>query len=42
MTERHARRISDHFLGTDGQVSAELLSTLMPQDMPDTASPDMT
>ncbi|GAA5193279.1 right-handed parallel beta-helix repeat-containing protein [Rugosimonospora acidiphila] len=35
MTERHARRISDRFLGTTGEVSAELLSTLMPDDLPE-------
>jgi hypothetical protein len=34
MTERHARRISDRFLDTTGEVSADLLSTLMPEDIP--------
>jgi hypothetical protein len=38
MTERHARRISDRFLGTAGEVSAELLSTLSPEDLPETTS----
>jgi SpoVK/Ycf46/Vps4 family AAA+-type ATPase len=38
MTERHARRISDRFLGTEGEVSADLLSTLMPEDLPETTS----
>jgi hypothetical protein len=40
MTERHARRISDHFLGTDGEVSPEMLSTVMPADLPEMASPE--
>jgi hypothetical protein len=38
MTERHARRISDRFLGTDGDVSADVLSALTPEDLPETTS----
>ena len=40
MTERHARRISDRFLGAAGEVSADLLSALMPEDLPETTSPE--
>ena len=40
MTERHARRISDRFLGAVGEVSADLLSALMPEDLPETTPPE--